>query len=455
MKFINKIDVNAKYILSTIEDAGYQAYLVGGCVRDMIMGVEPHDWDICTSAKPDEVKKIFKNLKVLDTGIKHGTVTVVIGDEFYEVTTFRCDGEYIDHRKPKKVSFTDNIFLDLERRDFTINAMAYSLDEGLKNPFGGYEDIKSGIIRCVGNPDDRFNEDALRILRALRFSARLGFEIDVKTASAIKKNKNLLLSISSERVNSELVKILSSRNCGNRVLREYSDVIYTIIPELKKMEGFSQNNLNHVFDVWEHTLHCMDYEVMDIESDIIVRLAVLLHDIGKPETYIKDYDGIGHFYGHAKVSAEMASGVLNRLRFSNDIREKVIELIKYHDTQIIPDRVFIKRMLNKLGYEQFERLLKLKEFDIYGQNRDIVSWAEKKSRLVEVYPILSSIREEDECFKVTDLNIDGHDLIALGIPQGKDIGVLLKELLSKVISGSIENDKEILLLEVEKIIKSN
>ena len=442
-----------KTLLNKLHNNNHKAYVCGGAVRDAIIGQTPKDWDICTSARPTEMIKIFKDEKVIPTGLQHGTITVMMNDNPIEITTFRCDGKYSDNRRPDYVEFTTDVIEDLKRRDFTINAMAYNEEEGLIDPFDGKSDLSKRIIRCVGNPEERFDEDALRILRALRFSARLDFNIDNQTAKALTDKRYLLRNISSERINSELCKILMSECCGTWVFRHYPEVFRQIIPELGEMMGFLQNNPHHLYDVWEHTMECMLYELIYEKTDLIVRLAVLLHDVGKPYCYTEDEDGVGHFYGHAKISAEIAEDILIRLRFSNDIKDKVVELIANHDVTFTPTPRAVKKLLNKLGEEQLRRLLLLRGFDIHGQNQYTDSWSEKKMRLGQMYPILNFVIEENECFQLKDLAINGNDLIELGFESGKKIGQILNTLLMAVIDGDIKNKKEKLIQFVKDIYK--
>lgn len=462
----NMIPYGAKYILNNFTLSGYQVFIVGGCCRDILLNRTPNDYDICTSATPDEIIKIVDILDYLDkdillktipTGIKHGTITIVINGEQYETTTFRQDGNYSDGRRPDNVTFTTNITDDLSRRDFTINAIAYCLGKGFIDPFNGMTDIENKVIRCVGNPNERFNEDGLRILRAIRFAAQLGFTIEEETAKAIHNNKHLLDNISRERIQSELFKILNSNYCGNEILREYADVICQCIPEIKPMIGFEQNNPYHLYDVWEHTLHCMQHEVLNDTShmypaDINLRLAILLHDIGKPHCYTEDGNCIGHFYGHANISAYMAEDILRNLKCSNDIINSVCELIEHHDMQFVTTKSAIKRMLNALGETQLRRLLVLRLCDISGQNPN-TEFDERTEKVNKIGVILNEVIAEEECFKLKDLAINGNDLIQHGIPQGKLIGNILNELLIMVIDGEVVNEKDKLIEMTELIIK--
>lgn len=470
----------ANFLIRSLQRYGYKAYFVGGCVRDSILGKTPNDWDICTNATPEQVTFVVNTLneveayneiyyekqgqrydrmflKVIPTGIKHGTVTVMIDSTQYEVTTFRKDGNYSDGRRPDNVTFASNIFEDLARRDFTINAMAMNpqmRDDPFVDPYGGMEDIKNKVIRCVGNPNERFNEDGLRILRAIRFAAQLGFTIEEETAKSIHENKHLLRNISRERIQSELFKILESDSCGNQVLREYADVICVCIPEIEPMIGFEQNNPYHIYDVWEHTLHCMDSgffndNKLSYKEDIFTRLAILLHDIGKPYCYVEDVNHIGHFYGHAPKSASIAEEVLKSLKCSNEIINNVCELIAFHDVEFVLTKSAVKRLLNRLGETQLRRLIHLRVSDIRGQKNDY----ERQSKCFDFYKMLEDVIAEESCFKLKDLAVNGNDLKEIGIPEGKQIGEILNELLSFVIDGEIPNEKEKLLEMTQMILE--
>lgn len=454
------IPEGAKYLIYILTKYGrFQAYLVGGCVRDMCMNRIPHDWDITTNATPNEMISIIetickrdeRNIQIVPTGLKHGTVTFVLDGEGYEITTFRNDGEYSDNRRPDKVTFTNNLLEDLSRRDFTINTITYNQYIGFQDFYDGIKDIRNKVICCVGNPQERFKEDGLRILRAIRFAAQLKFMIEENTSQAIHSERELLDNISQERISQELSKILMSENCGNEVLREYADVICQVIPEIKPMIGFKQNNPYHLYDVWEHTLHCMDDVTSD--TDLITRLAIFLHDIGKPNNYVEDENGIGHFYGHAHSSYAIAQEVLKRLRYSNDIVESVSQLIDCHDVTLTPTKAAVKRLLNKLGEKQLRRLLVLRTHDIKGQSsKDIELRLEKVYKVSE---ILDWIVEQSECFQLKDLAINGRDLIEIGIPEGKLIGKILNLCLAYVIDGTVDNTREELFKVANMLFTAN
>lgn len=423
--------------LKLLEASGYEAYIVGGCVRDYIMGIEPHDYDITTSALPEETKQVFKQFKVLETGIKHGTVTVLLDYEPIEITTFRVDADYIDGRHPSSVSFTKSLREDVARRDFTMNAIAMDYRGNLYDYFGGKKDIEEGVLRCVLEPTARFKEDALRIMRALRFSSVTGFNIEEKTHEAMRESKELLSKISAERTREELVKLLCGKNV-KKVLMEDVDILAVFMPELAKMEGFDQRNPHHVFDVLEHTATVV--EMADKEP--VVRLATLFHDIGKPECFTVDEAGIGHFYGHGAISAEMTRSVMNRLKFDNETKHKVLELIKLHDAPIEPSECAVKRVLNKLSEEQFYNLIALKRADNLGQSP---LYRERQRHYDKLVEIAEEIIAQEQCFSLKDLCVNGSDLISIGFKPGKEIGEMLKFLLEEVIDGKIENERQKLL----------
>lgn len=445
-----KIDIPmaARYILYSLYNHAGDAYVVGGCVRDSLLGKQPHDWDICTAAKPGEVLEVMAEhgVRTIETGLKHGTITAIIGDESYEITTFRVDGKYSDNRRPDHVEFVSDIIEDLSRRDFTINAMAYSNLSGLIDPWGGYGDLDNKLIRCVRNPDDRFREDALRIMRALRFAATYGFKIEEKTAAAIHRNKNLLKNIAAERIQSELTKML----CGKGVLDillEYSDVMAVIIPELEPCIGFDQNNRFHIYTVYDHIAHAVNNFK---GTDISIKMALLLHDIGKPHCYTEDHNG-GHFHGHGVVSHRMARDVMERLRFDNKTKEEVLTLVLYHDAEIHPSVKAVRRWLNKIGPEMFSKLIEVRFADMYAHadvNRD-----ERVDKYFSVLKITDDIVDEQQCFSIKDLAINGYVIMELGVESGPMIGKILSHLLDKVLDGEIENDCDELVDESKRYLE--
>lgn len=440
------IPENANKIIHTLQANGHSAYVVGGCVRDSVMGRVPHDWDICTSATPDEMLEIFKDYRVIETGLQHGTITIVIDKEQYECTTYRIDGKYSDNRRPDTVAFTDNLIEDLKRRDFTINAMAYNDNEGLIDPFEGLMDIEYGKIQCVGSAEDRFNEDALRILRAIRFSSQLDFAPSPDTDWQIHRQYSNLENISIERINSEFCKIVSS-DCFCVQLILYKNVFSLFIPEFKDMIDFSQNNPYHQFNVYDHTIHAIQH----CESnDLITRLAVLFHDIGKPHCYQDGEDSIRHFKGHGKVSAEMTDKIMRRLKFDNETRNNVVQLVHYHDATFEVGKKYIKRWLNKIGVDQFRRLLDVRRADIKGQKSNYDK--EKIEKIDNIERLLEEVLEENQCFTLKDLAVNGKDLIQIGFKSGKELGSVLNMLLNGVINDEFKNNKEDLLKIAENAI---
>lgn len=443
---------NVKYLINILEEDGYEAYIVGGCVRDAFLDKEPHDWDICTNAKPEEVCALlecYDDIEVFLTGMKHGTITAHIDGENYEITTYRVDGEYSDNRRPDYVEFVGDIIEDLSRRDFTINAMAYNEISGCGNlidPWGGYGDLDAKRIRCVRNPDDRFQEDALRILRALRFASMYGFKIEEKTAAAIHRNKELLKNISAERIRSELCKML----CGEGVLGillEYKDVMAVIIPELGPCIGFEQNNLYHKYDIYDHIAHAVaNYK----GTDISIKMALLLHDIGKPECYTEDHNG-GHFNGHSVPSMRIAKEVTSRLKFDNKTRDEVIDLVLYHDADIHPGARTVRRWLNKIGPDMLNKLTFVKIADIYAHSEKNLETMRDNVLFVKL--IAKDIISKQQCFTLKDLAVGGHDIMRFGIPSGPIIGKVLNHLLDMVLDGSVENDMDCLLSEAKRYLE--
>lgn len=438
VKFKILLPKEVEYVLNKLNNSGYDAYIVGGCVRDSILQRKPNDWDICTSALPDEMIEVFKEHEVIPTGLKHGTITVLIDKTPIEITTFRIDGKYSDNRRPDKVEFTTDIIEDLSRRDFTINAMAYNPQEGLIDPFCGMVDIENKFIKCVGNPFSRFSEDALRVLRAIRFSCQLEFEIEPNTILAIKKMHPNLGYISRERITSELNKMLVCQSFYRHLLA-MPEVFSYIIPELGVGVGFHQLNPYHIYTVYDHIAYAVSYG----EKDLITKLTLLFHDISKPNCVTYDSDGIAHYYGHGTVSAEMTDKIMKRMKYDNDTREKVVELIKYHDATIEPKHKYIKKWLNRLGEEQFRRLLNVRTADILAQKT--IPNDERFDRISMTFKLIDEILTAEECFTLKDLAINGKDLLALGIPEGKQIGEILNVLLNMVIDDEIENNKDKLL----------
>ena len=436
-----EISQGAKIALELLHKAGYEAYLVGGCVRDLIMKIPAHDYDITTNATPEEMKKVFFGYTTIETGIKHGTITFLYNKEPIEITTYRIEGAYKDNRHPETVEFTTKLENDLSRRDFTMNALVYNENEGIIDLFGGQKDIASKTIRAIGVAENRFKEDALRILRAMRFSSQLGFEIEEKTKKAMVKCAPLLHNISAERISQELNKLLIGKNVKNVILDCY-EILGEILPEIKKMHGFDQHNKYHIYNVLEHTA----ISVESIDPVAHLRLAMLLHDTGKVYTFTRDENGTGHFYGHNKVSSEIARDFLNKYKYDNFTKERVVQLVKIHDTPIEMDRIFIKKRLNRLGKDAFFDLLKVKRADNLAQNPKYF-WLDK---LNEMENIAREIVEENE-FTLSSLKIDGNDLITLGI-KGKKIGEVLNLLLNEVIEEKIPNERQALLKRATKLI---
>lgn len=439
---MRKLPDQIELVLRRLHDAGYEAYIVGGCVRDTLLGLQPQDYDVTTSALPEEVEAVFSDCSVIETGLKHGTVTVLIDRIPVEITTFRTESAYSDHRHPDQVAFTRSLREDAARRDFTMNAMAYSADTGLMDYFGGQEDLKAGIIRCVGVAEERFREDALRILRALRFSARFGFAIEEETAKAVHNCRELLRFVSAERIASELTQILCGKDI-KRILLEYPDVLGVVIPELLPMVGYDQRNPHHRFDLLTHTAIAVE----EVPAEPTLRLAALLHDIGKPASFFMDEQGIGHYHGHPEVSADMADEILRRLKLDNATRKTVVQLVRYHDMVIVPTEKAVRRAISKITPELFWVLMDLKRADSIGTGRtDDV----RMVRHGEVRAIAEEIFRKESCFSLRDLAISGKDLIALGMKPGKELGAMLEKLFDAVLSGEVENEKEALLKLAEQ-----
>lgn len=436
------IPTNVEKIIDTLEAAGYEAYAVGGCIRDTILGRVPNDWDITTSAKPEEIKALFK--KTFDTGIKHGTVSVLLDHEIYEITTYRIDGEYEDSRHPKNVVYTDLLSEDLMRRDFTINAMAYNPRQGLVDLYGGQEDIKKKIIRCVGEPEKRFGEDALRILRAVRFGAQLGYSIEDNTASAIRDLSHNLSKISAERIQAELVKLVVSEHPEYIKIAYELGITKVILPEFDEMMETTQNNPHHCYSVGDHTVEVMRH----VRNEKILRLTALLHDIGKPATKVTDSDGIDHFKGHPEKGAEIAKNIFARLKFDNDTRDKVCALIGAHDWTIHAKVSRIRHEINRIGETAFPLIFELNLADTMGQST--YKREDKLKFLNELRAAYDEVIRLNQCTSLKSLKITGKDIIEQGYAPGPGIGIVLADLLNKVLDDPTLNDRETLLEIVKK-----
>ena len=428
--------------LSMLEGAGYEAFIVGGCVRDALRGITPKDYDITTSALPEETKSVFRDCRVIETGIQHGTITVMMDGMPLEITTYRTEGTYSDNRHPDRVSFTTSLREDVARRDFTMNAIAYSPRRGLIDYFGGAEDIRGGIIRCVGDPDTRFREDALRMMRGIRFASVLGFRVEENTAAAIRENKERISAVSAERIRVELTKLLCGANVKN-VLMDWWDVLGVVIPEILPMHGFDQRTPYHIYDVWEHTA----VAVSETPPVTHLRLSALLHDIGKPPSFFTDEKGVGHFYGHPAVSEKMAEEILARLKYDNVTRRRVVTLVREHDRIIEPTETAVKRALFRLTPEVFFNLLIIKRADNLAQSPN---YRDRLATYDRIESMAQDILERNECISVATLAVNGGDLIAIGMKPGKSIGEMLSQLLEQVIRGELANEKEELLAYVKK-----
>lgn len=436
------IPSGGSHILKTLTAAGYEAYFVGGCVRDLLRGVPPHDWDICTSARPEETAACFAGQRVLKTGFKHGTVTVLMGGEPYEITSYRTEGPYSDSRRPDFVRFVPDLEQDLARRDFTINAIALDINGALRDPFGGVDNIKAGLIRCVGDPALRFQEDGLRLMRALRFSAVFGYRIENLTAQAIHDHRAMLDKVAAERIRVELCKLLTGQSAGS-VLRQFPDALWQFWPELEPLTTMAQNNPWHCWNGWEHTIHALEAA----PADVTVRLAALLHDIGKPQCKSTDEDGIDHFYGHPAVSAELTEKLLRTLKFDHATMKQVITLVTYHDTPLPQDCKGIRRWLNRLGPEMFFQLLEVKRADKLGQAPEKA--AVQLSELDRIRTEAKQIVAERQCFTLKDLAVNGKDVIAAGAVPGPAVGRVLDRLLEQVLNGELPNRREVLLEQLK------
>lgn len=435
---------NVDIAINLLQSAGFEAYAVGGCVRDSLLGKTPNDWDITTSAKPEDMKSVFADFHCIDTGIKHGTVTVVIDGEPLEITTFRLDGEYEDNRHPKSVTFTSDLGADLGRRDFTVNAMAYSKMTGTVDLFGGQNDLKNKIIRCVGDPDRRFNEDALRILRALRFASALDFEIEEKTAQSLLKNCALLGNISEERIAKELLKLVCGKG-AKRILTDFAPVLFEILPELQPMYKNSHDNPHHCYDIYEHTLIAVE----SIDPEPTLRFAMLLHDCGKPAVKKFDENGVAHFYGHQRISAEISAQILARLKVSNKFRDEILFLVSNHDRwELYENTEKMPRYLSKFGLDGVLKLLKVMRADVLAQSPE---YRYRLDQIADAEEIAKNLVAQKPCLSLRELQINGRTLMDIGIPQGRKLGAVLAQLLDEVIDGVTKNTQEALTTRAREI----
>lgn len=433
-----KIPATVQAILRRLTEHGYEAYAVGGCVRDTLLGREPGDWDICTSALPEETERCFSDLRVIETGLKHGTVTVLLEGQPFEITTFRRDGAYSDHRRPEQVAFVTSLEEDLARRDFTVNAMAVGLDGEIVDRFDGQADLKARRIRCVGDPDQRFREDALRILRGLRFTAQLEFSIDPETAAAMERGRELLRYVSGERIYAELTKLLVGPGAA-QVLERYGHVLAAVLPEIVPAMGFLQQHPCHNRDVWGHTVEALGFS----RPDPVIRWALLLHDLGKPDCFTQDEQGVGHFYGHPKRSAELARDILTRLHADRASTETICTLVLRHDEGAPVNRKVVRRWIGRLGPELLLQLLEVKRADCLA-HADTPKARARYAAVMDFTDLTRQVLAEERCFTVKDLAISGRDVLAAGAAPGPRVGQLLQALLEDVLEERCANEPQAL-----------
>lgn len=456
MNFDDKIPAGAVKIIEELEKAGYEAYIVGGCVRDSVLGKTPNDWDITTSALPGQVKSVFR--RTVDTGIKHGTVTVLMRDngrqEAFEVTTYRIDGEYDDCRHPRQVEFTASLEEDLKRRDFTVNAMAYAPGKGIVDMHGGLEDLKKRVIRCVGDPHERFTEDALRMMRAIRFSAQFKADIEEDTWKAIVELAPNIRHVSAERIRVEAEKLLLSDDPYRFKLFYESGLTAYFMPEWDKAMETTQENPHHMYNVGEHMLHSL--ETIDtgmLKKEYgeegypralkIMRLTMLLHDIGKPPLKKKDDKGVAHFKGHPQLGAKMAEEILRRLKYDNDTIKSVVHLVENHEDRFPADEKSLRRVMNRMGEECFPLIFYIQEADCMAQS--LYKREEKLERIRQLRELYKLILEKKQCISMKDLAVKGKDLIEAGISPGPDMGRILNIMLDDVLEEPEHNDRQYLL----------
>lgn len=441
---ILSVPEDVERIMKVLSGGGFEAFAVGGCVRDMLLGREPYDYDVATSARPEKTRELLEEsgVRVADTGIQHGTVTALTDRGFVDITTYRVDGEYTDSRHPDTVVFTDDLREDMARRDFTINAMAMR-DDRIEDWFGGREDLRKGLIRAVGNPEKRFREDGLRIMRGLRFASVYGFQIEEETSDSMIRCGGLLKNISAERIFTELKKLLCGPSAGE-VLRKYKEVFFQVIPELRKCDGFDQRSSYHLYDVFEHLVRAVE----NIDPDPVLRTAALLHDIGKPNKFSLGDDGEGHFYGHGEESERIGGEILERLRADGAFKFSVILLVKNHHRRIDDSDKAVRKALYKLEEKPFFDLIKLKRADGAATGRPLPEEGEHWSRVkIRAKRIIG----ENQCISRSRLAVNGRDLMEAGVPQGRIMGKILGDLLEEVLEGKLENEKAELVKEAVRL----
>ena len=435
------IPAKVRAVLLRLQENGFAAYAVGGCVRDSLLGQSPADWDICTNARPEETAQCFDRCVL--TGAKYGTVTVLEDGEAYEITTFRAETGYADSRHPDAVQFLPQLEGDLSRRDFTVNAMAADANGRVTDLFGGMEDLQNKCIRCVGNAAERFSEDALRILRALRFASRLGFEIEPQTAASIHSEKDGLTRVAAERLRKELSGLLVGQRAA-ALLEEYADVLCLLLPELQPCVGFLQHNPHHKYDVFRHSLRVVEHT----PQAEVLRLAALLHDMGKPSCFFTDEAGIGHFYGHEEESAKLCRQALHRLRYDNHTVDYVTKLVEHHDF-FAPTPKSLRRLLAKLGEPLLRDLLTLRRADALGTG--VAEESQVEAQIGQQLAWLEEILTAERCLSLKDLAIHGDDLLSMGIPQGRQVGQLLQWLFDEVMEERIPNEREALVNFIQEL----
>ena len=428
-----------KTCIDALEAAGFAAYAVGGCVRDSLLGLEPSDYDLCTAALPEQTEAVFQNCKLVLAGRKHGTIGVVTEGGVVEITTFRTEGAYLDNRHPEWVEFVEDVTGDLARRDFTVNAMAWSPTRGFADPFGGREDLKNHVLRAVGDPATRFREDSLRILRGARFAAKYRLETEAETEKAMFDLRGLMENLARERVFEELCKLLT--HCNAADLLRFAPIVTAVIPELAPCVGFDQHNPHHIYNVYEHTARVVE----GVPPILSLRWAALLHDVGKPDSFTQEENGRGHFYGHPKISADMADSILRRLKAPTALREEVVFLCDRHMVTLEPDRKLLRRRLSQYGEEGTKLLLAIQRSDLIATG---TRTAAEAAYYDEVEAILNELLAEDQCFQIRDLAVNGRDLMALGL-KGRAIGQTLQYLLEQVIEEQIPNERDSLLKAIQ------